>query len=394
MPGTNWFPSELVDADLVERAAGLRPLLESNAARCEAERRIVDENLDALEDAELFDVILPKRNGGHGASIATELAVAAELAKGCGSTSWVQTIFSVTTWSASLLPEQAQADIFGGDERPRICGSIMPNGTATPVDGGFRVSGEWAFASGCLHANWATGGALVAGDERGAGLPVVAYIPMDALAIRDTWHVAGMRGTGSNTVVAEDVFVPDHRMGRPELLLAPNTAGTEASDRWPIGSILALILLGPVLGMAEAALEVVTANAPKRAISYTSYGRQIDSAVVLRNVGEAALELDTARLHVFRAAADVDAAGAGRELDELGRARLRGACGYVNGVVRTAVDRLVNIGGASSFADASPLQRIWRDVNLASRHAFLATEPSLELYGRTMFGLDGIFYLT
>jgi 3-hydroxy-9,10-secoandrosta-1,3,5(10)-triene-9,17-dione monooxygenase len=392
-PNPNWFPSDGVDADVVDRAVALRPLLESHATHCEAERRIVDENLDALAAADLFDVIVPKRHGGLGSSIATQLAVSAELAKGCGSTAWVQTIFNVTTWSAALLPAGGQADIFDSGEPVRMCGSVMPTGTATPVDGGYLITGEWGFASGSLHATWATGGVLVLDDRGAAGLPAVAYMPMRELDVRDTWYVAGMRGTGSNTVVADRVFVPAHRMAGAAELFDPAPRGAEPSDRWPIGSVLALVLVGPVLGMAESALEAVAANAPRRSISYTTYERQIDSTVVLRDLAEAALDIDTVRMHVFRAAADIDAVGAGGEMDALAKARLRGACGYANDVARRAVDRLVNIAGASSFAEVSPVQRIWRDLNVASRHAFLGTQPTLELYGRAMYDLDSNFLI-
>lgn len=392
-PAMSWFPSDAVDRDVVDRAVALQPLLASNAARCEAQRRIVDENLDALAASGLFDVIVPTRHGGLGASMATQLAVSAELAKGCGSTAWVQTIFNVTTWSAALLPEAGQNDIFEGGDEVRICGSVMPTGTATPVEGGYEISGEWGFASGSLHATWSTGGAIVL-DERGEpGLPAVAYMPMRELDVRDTWYVAGMRGTGSNTVVADRVFVPAHRMAGAAELFDPAPRGAAPSDRWPIGSVLALVLAGPVLGMAEAAFDAVANNAPKRSISYTTYERQIDSTVVLRDLAEAALEVDTVRMHVCRAAAEIDAVGAGGEMDALARARLRGSCGYANDVARRAVDRLVNIAGASSFAEVSPVQRLWRDLNVASRHAFLGTQPTLELYGRAMFDLDSNFLI-
>lgn len=393
LPSTNWFPSDGVDPDVVDRAVALRPLLESNATRCEAERRLVDENLDTLAAADLFDVIVPKRHGGLGASMATQLAVSAELAQGCASTAWVQSIFNVTTWSAALLPAAGQADIFDCDDPVRICGSVMPTGTAAPVDGGYLITGEWGFASGSLHATWATGGAVVLDDRGEAGLPAVAYMPMRELEVRDTWYVAGMRGTGSNTVVADQVFVPAHRMAGPAELFDPEPRGPEPSDRWPVGSVLALVLAGPVLGLAQAALQAVSTNAPKRSISYTTYERQIDSTVVLRDLAEAALEIDTVRMHIFRAAAEIDAVGAGGEMDALAKARLRGACGYANDVARRAVDRLVNIAGASSFADVSPVQRIWRDLNVASRHAFLGTQPTLELYGRAMYDLDSNFLI-
>lgn len=389
---SSYFPAESVDHDLVEQAAALQPLLAANASLCEEQRRIPDENLAALDAADLLSTMAPKRVGGHGATLATQLAVSAELARGCASTAWVQTLLNVGTWAASLLVTEGQSDVFTGGRPPRVCGVLTPTGTATPKDGGYLVNGRWAFASGSLHANWCTGGVIVLdryGNEVGQD---VAYMPIGELTIEDTWYVAGMRGTGSNTLVASDVFVPTHRFaltghvdGTPTPLV-----GQEPSDRWPLGAVLALVLVGPILGIAAAALDTVTAKADRRAISYTTYARQIDSSVVLADLARASLDIDTARLHAFRAAADVDAAGTGGELDPVALGRIRGACGYVCETLRRAMDGLVNIGGASSFAEASTLQRNWRDLNVASRHAFLATAPVLEVYGRTLFDLDQI----
>jgi alkylation response protein AidB-like acyl-CoA dehydrogenase len=385
-----------IDRELVDRARELQPLLARNAAACEQERRIVDENLAALEAADLFTVLTPKRCGGRGATLATQLAIAAELGRGCGSTAWVQTLLNVTTWTASLLCVEAQDEIFAGGV-PRVCGILTPSGTATPVDGGFLVSGRWGFASGCLHADWATVGVHVLDAAGVRGAHDGAYLPLGELGIEDTWHVAGMRGTGSNTLVADEVFVPTHRFalsgyGGGGTVTPPAEAA--ASDTWPLGGTLALVLLGPTLGIAEGALATVLAKADKRPITYTSHERQIDSPVVLADLARAGLDVDTARLQVLRAAADIDGpAAAGGAPDGVTSGRIRGACGYAAEALRRAVDSLVSIGGASSFAEASSLQRSWRDLNVGTRHAFVATAPVLEVYGRALFGLDQVMDL-
>jgi 3-hydroxy-9,10-secoandrosta-1,3,5(10)-triene-9,17-dione monooxygenase len=378
---------------LLERATALQPLLRKNATACERDRRLPDENVDALEEAGLLDVIVPRRVGGPGESMATLLAVAAALGQGCASTAWVQTLLNVTTWAAARLPAAGREEIFGGPRPARVCGVLAPTGTATPVDGGYRVSGKWGFASGCLHANWATGGVVVVD---GGGNPVdhaMAYMPIGQLRIEDTWHVAGMRGTGSHTLVAEDVFAPSARVCSTTRLAAEGAGEgeLEPADRWPLGSVLALVLAGPQLGMADAVLEAVTGGIQKRGISYTSYGRQAESHVVLHDLAKAALHIETAKLHVARSAAEIDDAGFGGEMDSLAQARLRGACGYATEVLRAGVDMLVSIAGASSFAETSLVQRFWRDLNVASRHAFLATAPSYETYGRALVGVERIF---
>ncbi|HEV7758805.1 MAG TPA: acyl-CoA dehydrogenase family protein, partial [Acidimicrobiales bacterium] len=367
---------ESVDRDLVDRALALRPLLAANAARCEQDRRIPDENLAALDEAGLFTTVTPKRDGGRGTTMASQLAVAAALGQGCGSTAWVQTLIAVTTWAASLLVVEGQDEIFGPGDRgagpPRVCGVAAPSGTAVPDGDGFRVSGRWGFASGSLHSDWFVGGIrLLDADGRRAGQDL-AYMPLSELTIEDTWYVAGMRGTGSNTVVADEVFVPARRMALGGFAAGTPTAPEDQapSDRWPLGGVLAVVLMGPMLGVADATLAAVVDKAGQRSISYTRYAHQTDSPVVLADIARASLDIDSARLHVYRTAADIDAAGAGTGLDPVVLGRIRGSCGYAGETLRRAVDSLVNVGGASSFADASVLQRNWRDLNVASRHAF------------------------
>jgi alkylation response protein AidB-like acyl-CoA dehydrogenase len=381
------------EQEFIQRAAALRPLLEQNATRTEADRRIPEEIIRALEDADLFELMVPKRFGGDGLTMETVLRVSAELAKGCPSTSWVLTLMNVSSWFATRAAGRLQEDIFSKTIKPRLCGGLMPSCDVQPVEGGVLVSGRWDFTSGCWHSNWCICGVPilnggVKSDESGW-----AFIPMSDLTIEDTWFAAGMKGTGSNTVVADNLFVPGHRLMslRGEHADADWAARCqpEPCDNWPLMSVLVLVLIGPVLGAAEGALEAVAAGAHQRGIKYTVYHRRSESAVVQHNIAEAAMMIDTARFHVFRAAADVDRAGTGIESDYLTRARLRADCGYAARAACEAVNLLVSIAGGSAFKESNPVQRYWRDVNVAGRHSALITATGLEIYGRALLGIEG-----
>jgi alkylation response protein AidB-like acyl-CoA dehydrogenase len=299
----------------------------------------------------------------------------------------VQALLNVATWGAARSKSGAEVFDRPRDGRPpRFCGVLAPSGTATPAAGGYRVSGQWAFASGCFHASWFSGGVNLLDDEGQVAGPGMALIPRSDFRIEDTWFVAGMCGTASNTVVAENVFVPASRIS----LADDPTGGGEPPDRWPLGSVLTLVLIGPLLGAARACAEAVIDKAPKRAISYTSYASTVDSMVAVSEVARARLDIDSAWLHAFQAAAYIDAVAAGKPRDPLEEARLRGQCGYLTSLLRRGVDTLMNVAGAGSFANANLLQRHWRDVNVGSRHAFLATNVSLETYGRALLNLDPI----
>ncbi|GAA3310832.1 acyl-CoA dehydrogenase family protein [Streptomyces cinereospinus] len=380
-------------AELVERAAGLVGMLRDNAARTESDRRVAEQNINALAEAGLFRLTVPRRLGGHETTLRTFLEVGAELGRGCGSTAWAATLINVCGWLTALYPEQAQKEVWGADPQARVCGVIAPSSTSRAAAGGQVVTGRWGFASGCLHSQWALLGMPVVDDSGEQVDQGLALIPMEDLTVEDTWHVAGMRGTGSNTLVADEVFVPSHRIMSVTRAIEgeyPTEYKEEALYRSAFVPVLALVLAGPQLGLARGALETVTASLAKgKGISYTFYDRASESPSTQMQVAEAAQLIDTAYLHLMRAADDIDAwAGAGRYMPVLNRARARMDTGYVARRCREAIDMLLSVQGAGSFAEVSPLQRIWRDQETGSRHAVINPAISTELYGRALLGIE------
>lgn len=393
-PGTS-DRARALRADLVGRAREIVPVLARNAARTEADRRVVEENIALIDDAGLYSIMKPKRLGGLETDIRTKLEVSRELARGCGSTSWTSTLMNVCAFFGGLFPDRAQRDVWADAPGNRIAGVLAPSAEAARVDGGYRVTGQWGWASGCLHAQWAVVGFPVP-DGRGEIVDQgLALVPMADLTIDDTWFVAGMRGTGSNTLVARDVFIPEHRVISVPAAIN-GRYGTEHTDealyRSAFVPVAAIVLAGPQLGLAQAALDLVIEKAPKRSISYTFYDVQTDAPTVQLAVAKAASLVDAAHLFAFRAAADIDQAAVdGVYPDYAARARVRMDTGAAIENAREAIRVLVSAHGASSFAETSPLQRIWRDSEVASRHAVISPAISSEVYGRALLGLtDGV----
>ena len=201
-----------------------------------------------------------------------------------------------------------------------------------------------------------------------------------------------MRGTGSNTLVANEVFVPDYRI----LSLTKAIEGqyaTEFSDVEPLYRaafmpVLVIILIGPPLGLARAALEEVATVLPNRGIQYTTWERQVDAPITHLQMAEAAMLVDSAQLHAGRAADDIDSAMQRGEVPDLAaRARIRMDCARAVHCAKQAVDVLMHASGGSAFAESNPLQRIWRDVNTAALHGILTHSTNLEMYGRILLGL-------
>jgi 3-hydroxy-9,10-secoandrosta-1,3,5(10)-triene-9,17-dione monooxygenase len=225
-------------SDPVVLAAELRPLLARNAVQAERDRCLPQANIDALEAANLFKLMTPRRWNGYGIPLAPALSAHAELAKSCASTAWVTMIIGACLWLASLLRDRGQEEIFESPADLRIAGVISATIKGRRVAGGMRVSGKNGFASGCLHSSWALLCFAVEDAAHNVVDQVIGFAPMSEIEIEDTWFVAGMRGTGSNTLVAKDLFIPDHRIFPLKSALEGDRPRTkhalEISDRWAI----------------------------------------------------------------------------------------------------------------------------------------------------------------
>lgn len=377
---------------LVSRAKELKPLFAKNAARTEQERRTAEENIRALAEAGIFRTMVPRRYGGHQGSIRTHLEVTSVIAEACGGTAWVTALTNVCAWFTALFEQKAQDEVFGTNPDARVAGVFAPSSDVERVDGGLVVSGKWYWSSGSLHADWGCLGVLER-DATGATVDqYLALIPMSELEIEDTWFTVGMRGSGSNCVVAKKVFVPNHRL--TSILKAinsdyPTEHTEEATYRAAFVPVAALVLIGAQLGLGRAALAHVIEKAPQRNIAYTSFLKQTDSTVFQLQVAQAAMKIDTAHLHAFRAAADIDeAALRGEKLDYTTRARVRADTGYVAQQITEAIGILLTAHGAGSFAESNPLQRMWRDSNTAARHAVILQPVSDEVYGKALLGVE------
>ena len=386
------FDIDKAAGELLTRVRELQPLIRQHSAAGEAERRVNQAVIDALEEAGAFKVMIPRRYGGYETSMKTMLDLSSAIGEVDGGTAWVATLLNVCAWLTGLFPVAAQDEVFGADPNAKVSGVLAPTATTRKVEGGLIVSGKWFYNSGSYWATWATLGVPIvngAGETVDQGL---ALIPSSALRIEDTWFVAGMAGSASNCLIAEEVFVPDHRiLSVPRAISGDyptEAAARECLYRSAFVPILALVLVGPQLGLGRAALEFVKSKAGQKAISYTFLNQQAQSTGFQLQIAEAALLIDTAHLHAYRAAADIDeAARSGVYPDELARARVRADTGLVADKITRAIDILLSAHGAASFATSSPLQRIWRDSAVAARHAVVLPQVGYEVYGKALLGI-------
>jgi alkylation response protein AidB-like acyl-CoA dehydrogenase len=387
------------DPEVVGRATELVPLLRKHAGEGQEDRCLASIVTDAMEEAGLFRLMIPQRFGGLEVNVRTFIEVLAELGRGDGSTAWTAALLNTCTWFATTYGERAQEEIWGANPDAKVAGIFFPGiaervpGEGTKVEGGYRLTGRYDYASGSFIADWATLGMAITLDDGSEGL-ALGLVPSSDWRIEDTWYTLGMRGTGSNTVIVEDVFVPEHRVQLFEDMAVGNYA-TEFGDKepnsraafLPVGTI---ILAAPHLGIGRAALESVLEKVPGRPVSYTSYTEARNSPTHQLAIAEAMSKVDAAYLLAARSCRDIDrAAFDGDYPDDLERARIRMDTGHIVRLVRQALDLLLTANGAGSFAEVSSLGRMWRDANTAGRHAFATTEIGKEIYGRLLLGADG-----
>src|SRR5271155_993088 len=191
---------------LIAQAKELRPLLVRNAPLNEELGYLTDEVVESLAEIEIWKMAAPRRWGGLALSVNAMTRVAAELSKGCPSTGWVAGLMNSALWIATVLPDHIQEELFSNGI-PRMCNVGKPGG-ASRTDGGYVINGRWDYASGSHHSEWAQ--LMVVPDD--APIPGFAIVPMSDVQIENTWNVAGLRGTGSDTIVATDVVVPESRV--------------------------------------------------------------------------------------------------------------------------------------------------------------------------------------
>lgn len=385
------------DTELVARATALVPLIREHAAEGAENRRVSPVVMDALQEAGLMNLFVPERFGGHGATMRTAMEVLGEISRGDGGTGWAASLLNVCTWFATTFTAEAQEEVFGNNPNAKVCGIFTPPSKMERVDGGYIVSGRWPYASGSFAADWATLGIGLDVPE-GEDPRALALFSKDQWRIESTWFVTGMKGSGSDTIVIEDQFVPDYRVQSfKKMCEAEYTTPFKGEERNPNMAFIpvaALVLVSPHIGLARHALEIVREKLPNKPVAYTSYTAARNSPTHKLGVAKAATSFHLAELLANHAADLIDHyAFLGRLPDLETRAQIRNDTGVVHELVNEGINTLLTANGAGSFAEANVLSRIWRDTEIAGRHSLVSTELGREVYGQVLLGSDDALIL-
>ncbi|HEY0932290.1 MAG TPA: acyl-CoA dehydrogenase family protein [Trebonia sp.] len=375
----------------MRRAADLGPVLRRNAVWQERNRRLHDETIEALAEAGIFRLRVPRRYGGYEADTATLVDVATELGRVDGSSAWTASVYWIPGWMACLFPDDVQDEVFA-TENVRVCGTLSPSAFAKAASGGVVLNGKWGFISGALHSHWQVTISVLVPDE-GNPYPIMALVPLADLHVVDDWATAGLRGTGSVSTVAKDLFVPSARILPLLAVLEGQSASEQTADapiyRAPLLPVASASSVGTAVGLARGALDLFLKRLAHRKITYTGYEKQREAPLTHLEVAAATLKADQADFHAHRLAAQVDAkgiAGAQWKLEE--RARARADMGAACRLAKEAVDIVAGASGGSSVYLDVPIQRFSRDLAAINLHALMHPNTNFELYGRVLCGLE------
>jgi alkylation response protein AidB-like acyl-CoA dehydrogenase len=374
--------------DPVDRARELAPTLRAFADDAERERRLPEPAAQAMARAGLYRTAAPRSVGGFECEPEVQIETIEAIAAVDGSTGWNLMIgIEVMGFLGATLEPAFGAALFA-DPDLIVSGALNPVGVATRVEGGYRVNGQWPFASGCHNAHYFWGQCQVRdadGNPPAPGEPALreALIPRDEFEILDTWRVSGMRGSGSHDVQATDVFVPDERM--TAVLFEP-TRETGVLFRLPPFSRLAYNKVGVSTGIARSAIDQfveLASTHSRRAVGATLRER----ADVQIAVADADTRLGSARAFVLDAVGAVwQAVAEGRDPTTPERARVHLACSNAATQSIRAVDLVCGVAGTKAIFESSPLERCQRDVRVVPQHITVAPQWNANA-GRVLLGL-------
>jgi 3-hydroxy-9,10-secoandrosta-1,3,5(10)-triene-9,17-dione monooxygenase len=377
--------------EAMRRARALVPVLRERAGRAEAGRQMDQETLDDLHRTGLLRFHQPKRWGGMELPFVALFDVPAEIGRGCASTGWNVANLGVHHWMLALYDERAQEEVWGKNPDALIASGIAyPQGQARRVDGGFVVSGFWNFSSGVDGSDWNMLAVMVRDGERVVDHRM-CLVPRSEYEIVDDWHVLGMRSTGSKSVRATDVFVPEHRAlsmylarGGTEFPGAP--VNPNPLYRVPLAALGSHCLAGAGVGNALAAVEMTIAAIRERSTSYTAARMRDFQAVQLR-VARAGAQADAGQLIIRNDCLEADRiARDGRAPTIEEKLRFKRNVAYAMDLCTEAVDSLHALAGANGIYDRYPIQRLFRDQHALSAHIGFSWDAQGSPWGLVALG--------
>lgn len=362
------------------RLSGLCRTLRQNAAKAEAGRRLPDASVRAMTRLGLFRALVPLAHGGLGATPSELFEPLVEMGRRCPSSAWVASLFAVHSVIVAWFPSLAQEAVWGAGPDARVGSSLAPMGN---LDDDGNLSGRWSFSSGLAHADW-----LILGARQGEQ-SVLALIPASLAQVEDDWEVAGLAGSGSNSLTLDNVPV-QHTLAMKDVEAGQTPGGRLHRSfvyRLPWRPLFSYAFVPPVLGAAQAALEEAQSLFGQRRSAFTGQAyneRNLAWSALAHSRGEA----DTALALMRTDLKDLEAAACAGRDDQALTLRASYNPALIAKLCRDAVNRLFHGSGASALYQSHPLQRHFRDIHAMGQHPALNFELAAETYGRALLSQE------
>ena len=382
---TNSPPTSATKREIIDRVRALAPRFAERAAAAEEARRLPQGSVQDILEAGLARILVPKEAGGYGLGFDTWFEVTRELSKADASHGWCASLVIHHNHLIALYPEAAQKALWASGLDVPIAVSLVPVVQAIAVDGGYRISGRGSpFVSGVDYCTWV----MLSGRARNGGTsaaPQFFLVPRGNYTIHDTWFTAGMRATGSKTVIIDNAFVPSDLVLKSTDLRDGRTPGgamyRDAVFHTPYSYYAPIAVATPMLGAAERAYEHF------REWTKTRKGQDGSSVAARTSVqvqmARAAADLDAADLLLRRA---VNVTNRPQDYSPKHLTRSLRDFARVSELTVGVVDTLLSLSGTAAFDTSHPLQRAWRDVHFMSMHSAVATERNFAHFGHVELG--------
>lgn len=371
---------------MLDRARDLAPGLRDRRKETDELRKLPAKTVEEIHELGILGAMVPTELGGSDLGARAVFEVCTEIARSNASAAWIAGNWAVHGTLGAMFPAETTAELFGSSAgMPTIATGFSPlRATTELVDGGAVITGQWDFCSGINYSDWVVVQALTAEG------PIAHLIPTSEVEILDNWDTSGLRGTGSNDVVANGVFVPGHRLLNMALVGDGNSIGAKTygtnSLRLPLAQIFGAGVIATVIGSALAAIDAFTGRTAESLGGLTGVKRS-SRPEVQHTLGKVAAEVD-ASISVIRAtyteAEECLAADGTITLDD--RVRWRRDIAWSGQTAAGAISRLYEISGARSLFRGDPLEQAYRDGIAASHHFALVSDRLYVGYGELMLG--------
>lgn len=375
-------------SDLTAWADDFSAKLGARAQQAEEQRRLPDATLNEAQAANFFGLLAPRSLGGAELSFAEFLDVVRRLGQGCASSAWTLSFLALHAWLLCKFEPALQDELFKDGAWPLAAAPLAPTGKARKVTGGYQIAGRWEWATGINHADWV----MVNCIEDGAMGPRFCVLPLADVVVEDVWRTAGMAATGSNTIVASDVFVPEHRTLAAVLLKFAPSPGEAVHPNttvvYPMTATLGLVAATPALGAAEGALAAFTERMKAKVQAYSG-AKQGELPVTHLRLGEAIATVRAARLIWEDAVRLLERDGRhGHQTPMETLLALRLAAADIVRLANQATSSLAAAAGASSGFLNVPLQRHLRDLQMMRGHVMFDWDRTAQIAGKIALGQE------